>query len=628
MVLAKVDEREDCVMGEDKREDKQLLSRRGFLSGAVLAGTAAALTMGGCTPGGTGDGEAVATAADNEGATSLSAWDAKPASVADQVGETFAYDVVVVGGGNAGMVGALHLAELGAKVAVLEQTGMCTMWAGDIDALDSQIQKDLGIVIDKEYVIKDLVEHYAQGRCDENLVRQWAYNAGAMVDWYQAQIQKKGLDVMVDTQCKKFYPEGFFMSPASVHTAYKPPLELTANSMGSEVAMPAIIELLGEYGSDLFFNTKALELVQPGGPGTQVSGVIAEAENGNIVQYNAAKCVMLATGGFSGNKDMMDQWGVHTHKYCSNHLGGEGRNGDGIKMATWAGADRDYSANGTCNIFDRGAITGDPTNGNVGDAPDQQGGGNMNFWWPGSQPFLRVNKFGQRFCNEDGPYDVVFNLATMQPGHFWWQVFDDSSWEDVVAFDTTICSRVVAKEGAKNCLLLGQFYPCTNAEQWQEVYIDPNVENGVLIKCDTLEELADTMEFDPDAKAAFLATVQRYNQLTDSGEDIDHGKAPWRMSKLDQPPYYACKLTGWLLSTMSGIRVDGRYNAVTPEGVPIPGLKMVGLDHGGFFSGIYAQYYGGLNLSHNLMAAWIGAKDIMGQEPPVPVTSTNNAYMA
>ncbi|MDR1422411.1 MAG: FAD-dependent oxidoreductase [Coriobacteriales bacterium] len=611
-------------------EEQSGLSRRGFLTGAATAGAGALATfaLSGCSPAEGQTPEPEATGDGENAGTGAQAWDYRPVSLADQVSETRDYEIVVVGGGNAGVFGALHLAELGAKVVVLEQSSGNTMWAGDIDALDSQIQKDLGIVIDKEFVVKDIVERYAQGRSDENLVRQWAYNAGAMVDWFQAQIQKKGLEVMVDTECKKFYPENFFYSPASVHTAYKPPLLPTANSMGSEVAMPAMLELFAEYGGEMIYDTKAVELVQPDGPGTQVTGVLAQDVDGGVIQFNASKCVMLATGGFSGNKDMMDQWGVNSHKFCSNHLGGEGRNGDGIKMATWAGADRDwFSANGSCNIFDRGAITGDSTNGNVGDAPDRQGGGNMNFWWPGSQPFLRVNAFGQRFCNEDGPYDVAFNLACMQPGHFWWQVFDSSSWDDVVAFDTTICSRVVAREGAKNCLLLGQFYPCTSAEEWQEVYIDPNVANGVLIKADTLEELADLMEFDANVKATFLATVTRYNELTASGVDSDHDKAPWRMSALDAPPYYACKLTGWLLSTLSGIRVDNRYNALTAEGTPIPGLKMVGLDHGGFFSGMYAQYYGGLNLSHNLIAAWLGAKDIMGAKPPVPLESVAKAYL-
>lgn len=89
---------------------------------------------------------------------------------------------------------------------------------------------------------------YGQGKVDENLIRQWAYNAGAFIDWYQENMQKKGLDVMVDTVCKKFSPEGIWYSPASVHTAYQPPLKETANSMGSEIAIPAMLELYEEAG--------------------------------------------------------------------------------------------------------------------------------------------------------------------------------------------------------------------------------------------------------------------------------------------------------------------------------------------------------------------------------------------
>lgn len=594
------------------------VSRRSFVAGAAATGAAMAAV------GAMGAQLAVADeAAESADATEQAAWDAQPASVADQVASTETHDVVVVGGGNSGVVCALELAQLGADVLLVEQSSACCMWAGDIDALDSQIQKDMGIQIDKEYVIEDLLR-YNQGKCDQNLIRQWAYNAGAFVDWYQGQMQAKGLDVMVDTRCKRFYPEGVYYSPASVHTAYKPPLEETANSMGSEIAVPAMLELYAEAGGTVLYNTKAVELVQPEGAGTPVTGVICQAEDGSYVQYDVNKAVVLATGGFSGNKDMMDQLGVIAHKFCSNHMGGDGRNGDGIKMATWAGADRDHEMAGSCNIFDRGCITNDETNGGIG--WDGQGGGNSAFWWPGSQPFLRVNQFGKRFCNEDGPYDIVFNLGAQQPGGYYWQVFDASSWDDVVSFGTTICSRVVAEPGAKNCLLLGQFYPCTDAEMWQEVYIDPNVENGNLIQCDTLEELASAMGFDEETTTAFLSTVERYNEQAASGWDLDYGKAPWRLSKIDEPPYYACKLAGWLLSTLGGIRVDNTYTPLTSEGQRIEGLKVVGLDHGGFFNGMYAQYYGGLNMSHNLVSAWLAAKNLMGEDYPVPMWGPDHAY--
>lgn len=596
------------------------LSRRGFLTGAAATGALAAMgALAGCSPKASDEAtqeNGAGSAA--EGAKTASVFD-QPESVASQVKETKDYDVVVVGGGNSGVVGALELAQLGAKVLLVEQTTACTKYAGDIDALDSQIQKDQGIDIDKEWVIKDLVR-YGQGKVDENLIRQWAYNAGAFIDWYQENMQKKGLDVMVDTVCKKFSPEGIWYSPASVHTAYQPPLKETANSMGSEIAIPAMLELYEEAGGEVMYKTTAVELVQD--ESGKVTGVIVE-QDGAYLQLNTSKAVMLATGGFGGNKDMMDEMGVLSHKFCSCHIGAENSHGDGIRMAVWAGADRDYACEGTCNIFDRGCITGDDENGDIG--LDGQGGANPKLWWPGSQPFLRLNALGKRYCNEDGPYDIAFNQACMQPGHYWWQVFDASSWEDVVSFGTTICSRVVAEEGAKNCLLLGQYYPCTNAEEWQSVFIDPNVENGVLIKADTIEELVDQMGL---PKEAALASIKRYNELADKGVDEDFHKAPFRLTAVDEGPFYACKLAGWLLSTMSGVRVDYTYTPLTPEGDRIEGLKCVGLDHGGFFNGMYAQYYGGLNMSHNVVSSWLAAMDLMGKEYPVPVLSAANAYKA
>ena len=596
------------------------LSRRGFLTGAAATGALAAMgALAGCSPKASAEAtqeNGAGSAA--EGAKTASVFD-RPKSVASQVKETKDYDVVVVGGGNSGVVGALELAQLGAKVLLVEQTTACTKYAGDIDALDSQIQKDQGIDIDKEWVIKDLVR-YGQGKVDENLIRQWAYNAGAFIDWYQENMQKKGLDVMVDTVCKKFSPEGIWYSPASVHTAYQPPLKETANSMGSEIAIPAMLELYEEAGGEVMYKTTAVELVQD--ESGKVTGVIVE-QDGAYLQLNTSKAVMLATGGFGGNKDMMDEMGVLSHKFCSCHIGAENSHGDGIRLAVWAGADRDYACEGTCNIFDRGCITGDDENGDIG--LDGQGGANPKLWWPGSQPFLRLNALGKRYCNEDGPYDIAFNQACMQPGHYWWQVFDASSWEDVVSFGTTICSRVVAEEGAKNCLLLGQYYPCTNAEEWQSVFIDPNVENGVLIKADTIEELVDQMGL---PKEAALASIKRYNELADKGVDEDFHKAPFRLTAIDEGPFYACKLAGWLLSTMSGVRVDYTYTPLTPEGDRIEGLKCVGLDHGGFFNGMYAQYYGGLNMSHNVVSSWLAAMDLMGKEYPVPVLSAANAYKA
>lgn len=602
-------------------KNKLNISRRSFLTGAAATGALAATgTLIGCGANSSSKAETAAeTTKDgaNVNSSSQSAWNAQPTSVASEATSTEDHEVIVVGAGNSGIVCALEVAQLGGEALVVEQGASATMWAGDIDACGSKIMEEEGFDVDKEYIIHDLVR-YASGKCDENLIRLWAYNSGAFVDWYQENLQRKGLDVMLDSIKKKFHPEDFYFTNV-YHTAYQPPLEETANPMGSEVAMPALLELLTEEGGEVRYNTKVVELVQESSG--KVIGVIAENSDGSYTQLNASRGVVLATGGFLGNKDMMDQLGMVSHKYCSNHIGGEGRNGDGIKMANWAGAKMDASFSGSMLIFDRGCITAAENNGDIG--PNGQGGASPAFWWPGSQPFLRVNALGNRYSNEDNTYDFAFNQAIQQPGNYWWQIFDASSWDDVVSFDTTICSRVVAEDGAKNCLLLGQFYPCRDAQEWDEVYVQPNVENGNLIVADTIEELAEAMDVPVDN---FMATVERYNQLAARGEDADYHKAPWRLSSLDEPPYYASKLAGWALATLGGTHVDYRFNAVKEDGSAIEGLYMAGLDVGGFFNGNYPQLYGGLCMGRCVTLSWLAAKAIMGQEYPTPVESARLAF--
>lgn len=593
------------------------ISRRGFLTAAAATGAlAAAGAMIGCTPQEKSkDTSAGKSSNTDTKAVSQDAWNAQPESVASQVKVTEDHEVIVVGAGNSGIICALETAQLGGDVLVLEQGDTATMWAGDIDACDSKIMHDTGINVDKEFIIHDLVR-YASGKCDENLIRLWAYNSGAFVDWYQENLKKKGLDVMVDTVKKEFYPADCYYTNV-YHTAYKPPMQETANPMGSEVAMPVLLDLLNESGGKVNYKTTVVELVQ--NSDGRVVGVIAKDADGSYTQYNASRGVVLATGGFLGNKTMMDQLGVISHKYCTNQIGGDGRNGDGIKLAHWAGADMDTSFAGSMLIFDRGCITSAKDNGGLGD----QGGTCMSFWWPGSQPFLRVNSRGQRYCNEDGPYDFAFNMAVQQPGHYWWQIFDSSSWDDIVNFETSICSRVVAKEGAKNCLLLGQFYPCRDAEEWDKVYIQPNLENGNLLKFDTLDELTAEMGV---PKETFLATVKRYNEMTAAGKDLDHGKAPWRLSAIDKPPFYAAKMAGWALATLGGTHVDYGFNAIDKEGKAIEGLYMSGLDVGGFFNGNYPEYYGGLCMGRCVTLAWLTAHSLMQEPYPTPVESARLAY--
>ena len=147
------------VNGNDPKEETHMdttVSRRSFITGAATAGIAAA-AMGAAASAALADEAAAETEA-----TAGAAWDAQPASVADQVASTETHDVVIVGAGNTGVPTALYLAQAGVDVLMVEQSAAACMWAGDIDALDSQIQKDMGIQSDKEFVIEDLLR-YNQG---------------------------------------------------------------------------------------------------------------------------------------------------------------------------------------------------------------------------------------------------------------------------------------------------------------------------------------------------------------------------------------------------------------------------------------------------------------------------------
>ena len=285
---------------------------------------------------------------------------------------------------------------------------------------------------------------------------------------------------------------------------------------------------------------------------------------------------------------MMDVMGVVDHRYAANTMGCGGRVGDGIKMCVWAGAAIDDDMTGGIMLFDRGAVALDH---HVG--PDYIES-LTDMWWPGSQPWLKVNTLGQRFCNEDGPYDFECHAIADQPGHFAYQVFDSNYWSDVNAFHTTICSRVVAYPGAQNSEVLPNLYPTTNAEDFRRVYMQNALDSGKLVEADTLEELAERLGLKGDAAENFFASVDRYNELADKGVDEDFGKMPSRITPIRTAPFYGIAMSSWILCSLNGVRVNTNIQAIREDGSAIEGLYVLGNDMGGFFRHTYPQFYAGL----------------------------------
>ena len=541
------------------------ISRRNFLKGAAATALTAAVA---------GVAKPLAFADEAPAAEESSTWYdakyfAKPDPITD-IAETLETDVVVVGAGNGGLVAGASVVDQGAGLILVEKNAGWITWAGEMGAYNTKLMKEkYGI----EYTDEELLEisneicRYASYENDQRLVNLWLFNSGRTMDWFVDQMESKGIHMFLETDMK----DCRYMNKPQTHTVYETFEELGPNYMGSQLANPKWIEIIEEKGGNILWQHTAKQLVQD--EDGKVTGIIVQRnEDGAYIQINTAKGVILSTGGYGGNPD--------------NNLGCAFAQGDGIKMAMWAGADIDRNHAGGV-AFDRAAVDLDHHTG----APYTTGLGDI--WWPGSQPWLNLNTRGERYCNEDNTYDFHINGWLVQPGHIAFQLFDSNYWDDVVAFHTTICSRVVAVPGARNSEVLPNVMPCKTGEQFKEVYIDPALKSGKLMQADTLEELADKLGFEGEFKENFLKSVERYNELCEGGVDLDFGKQKKDLRPIVKAPFYGICIGSWLLATMNGVRVNTNLQAIKPDGSAIEGLYVVGNDMGGFFSNSYPQMFGG-----------------------------------
>ncbi len=442
------------------------------VSGASLTSQAVRDCLNNCIAqaGGTVVNAVTETAPAESGPWYDAAYFAKPDPITD-IAETVETDVVVVGAGNGGLVAAASAADLGAKVTLVEKNATWITWAGEMGAYNTKLMNEqYGIhYTDEELMeISNEICRYAGYECDQRLINLWLFNSGRTMDWFIDQMESKGIHMFLETDMK----DCRYMNKPQTHTVYETFEELGPNMMGAQLANPKWVEIIEEKGGSILWQHSARQLVQD--ESGKVTGIIVQrAEDGAYVQINAAKGVVLSTGGYGGNPEMMDALHYRDKDVICNNLGCAFAMGDGIKMAMWAGADIDRNHSGGV-AFDRAAVDLDHHTG----APYTSGLGDI--WWPGSQPWLHLNTHGERFCNEDNTYAFHINSWLAQPGHFAFQVFDSNYWSDVQAFHTTICSRVVAVPGARNSEVLPGVMPCKDGDQFYNVYIKPALDSGKL----------------------------------------------------------------------------------------------------------------------------------------------------
>ena len=330
------------------------------------------------------------------------------------------------------------------------------------------------------------------------------------------------------------------------------------------------------------YQTKLVKLEQ--NENGRVTGIISENENGEYIRINASKGVALCCGGYAYNKEMLATLNPDAYNSTVEADATPNDTGDGIKAAMWIGADKDPDP--TAMLFDRGTI-----------APDQLSDGNWaksGYFHLGSQPWLKVNLNGERFCNESVPYDFILHAAYMEPHHLYNTIYD-STWMDQIAqFKQIGCARIIpSPTGGK----LQIFSP--EAEMGLLMGMQ---QAGFVQQADTIEELAEKLNIPVDT---FVETVNRYNELCEKGEDEDFGKEAYRMLPIKQAPFFGCRQGASLLCTLDGLRINTKMQVLDKNGEVIEGLYAAGDCSGGFFAHNYPEYIVGVAVGRTLTEGYL-----------------------
>lgn len=556
------------------------LDRRSFLKGGVVAAGAAAFagTLSACAP----SAPQEVGAADASLATTGEAWYGSPADPTTfDVVDTVDCEVLVCGLGAGGITATAAAAEKGMNVIAIEK-----------GAGHGSIKSDIGVIgtrIDTVEVdpLQMLNEHtrYANGWCDPRVTRVWATESGATFDWISDSIAEFGatpyFEYDVDEGTHGVWP--VYPTDHGFHYTYTEEEQAKADAAVAESGDPAaaqgILPQVGDYmlkkaeewGADLRYETPFVQLAQD--ENGKVTGAYAKTGDGYVL-FNASKGVILATGGYEANPDLLAELNPDAAAIGGVSMTQAGCEGDGIKAGIWAGGMKDEIP--TLMTFARAAV-----------APDAELGYPYQGMtcWIGDQPFLKVNLDGARVCCETAPYDYPLHVAALQPEYKLASIWDSDYQNQVVQFHTIGCSRINMSETVDAAGVPtgeGLSFPAC------DMMIGTAMEAGIVQQADTIEELAEKLRVDP---AGLTATVERYNELAAKGVDEDFGKPAKDLLPLSKPPYFGAFFGGHVLCTLDGLRIDEHMRVLSTDRKPIEGLYAVGNCSGSVYAATYPELF-------------------------------------
>lgn len=502
-----------------------------------------------------------------------------------QIVKTVEADIVVVGGGHAGIQVALAAAQEGASVAVIEKQAeeAYTVLGEDTGIWNSKfMQETFGLEpYDLGEVTHEFVKRSA-GRVNGELIRKYVCNSGEMFDNAIAIVKEKGEDAILDPAvliCQKqkgveHYPiqcggwKTWATTAQFVGEISHEVIQGIASRSNLPIFSRALIAKSVELGATWCYGHSAVVLCKEADG--SVSGCIAQNAAGEYVKFVAKKGVAVTTGDFAANSDMCwallneeMEWSERAGREKAQLMTPFARDGYGHKMLCWAGAVMEASPRPTMNM----------------------GGGPGGPW--GSAPFLWLNKNGERYCNEASIQSV--RGATMRQPSGLCVTVTDKKWMQ------SVCAAGI-EHGGPN---YGRPVYYDEMEEDMDKVLGAGAEgysvrgctviernSAVVYGANTLEELADMLGYAGEAKETFLASIAHYNELCAAGCDSDYGKDANCMIPVNEAPFYGVKGSNASagsagLVTLAGVNTDSNMNVLDMNGDPIKGLYVAGNTLGG-----------------------------------------------
>jgi succinate dehydrogenase/fumarate reductase flavoprotein subunit len=436
-----------------------------------------------------------------------------------------------------------------------------------------------------DYVIPESIVEAWASETSQNTewLRERAAEADGRIEWDPTDPQQGRPGITSITHGDEMARFGWIGAPTDEFP------ELDGNDCGTEwnyfgpsegysrlwLTLKACIEL---RGIDVIFDARATALVQ--NEGGEVIGVVVTRGDGTQTTIGARHGVVLACGGFANNQEMVRNY---LRLPYATPWGSPANTGDGIRMAQRLGADLAHPYNYMAQPGLR--------------MPPYENG---EWAMPAAGRFIYVGADGRRFIDETvyprhgkirvrGTFDFF-------PGVPMWTIFDE---------DTRLAGPVVPPRET----YAGGWMKQVERYEWSADN-STEIERGWIARGDTVRELAETLGIDADG---LEAQISEYNEGCARAHDVVFGRVPESMTPIQRAPFYGYRWAQLMISTLGGIRKDGRARALDTDGNPIPRLYCAG-DVASSYSWALG---GGYGLADAMAFGRLAARHAL-QEVPLP----------